>query len=581
LSSTAARSGWAHRDACATVDANGTVEKGAGRERAPRTAPVTNSSRPGGTIPMKRTLISAAIGGLLTALVTAAGTASAVAQELRVGLAAEPSSIDPHFHNLTPNNGMLSHVFERLVETSPDNKLVPGLAESWKVVNDTTWEFKLRANVKWHDGAPFTADDVIFTFERAPNVPNSPSSFAPAVKGKTVKRIDDLTLQISTAAPYPLMANDLSNLLIISRKHGAGAKTEDYNSGKATIGTGPYKLAKHTQGDRTEMVRNDAYWGPKPAWEKVTFRPIKAAPARVAALLAGDVDLIEDAPTADIERLKKDPKVNVAQTVSRRVIYFHLDQWRDETPFIKGKDGGAIKNPLKDKRVRLALSKAINREAIVSRVMEGVAIPAGQLLDDRFFGTSKKLKPVAHDAEGARKLIAEAGFPNGFKMTLHGPNGRYTNDVKIAEAVAQMFARVGVETAIETLPPAVFFNRASIGANGQPEFSFILVGWGSDTGETSSPLKTLLGTFNKDKGQGAANRGRYSNLELDKTIEQALATVDDAKRQELLAKASEIAMEDVGLIPSHYQINTWVTRKGLKYTARADEYTLANSVAKE
>lgn len=506
-------------------------------------------------------------------------TAPAVAQDLRIGLSAEPSAMDPHFHNLTPNNGILSHVFERLVETAPDNKLVPGLAESWKTINDTTWELKLRKNAKWHDGTPFTADDVIFTFERAPNVPNSPSSFASAVKGKTVKKVDDTTIQISTAAPHPLMPNDLSNLLIVSRKHGTGAKTEDYNSGKSAIGTGPYKFAAYVPGDKIEVVANPDHWGGKPKWAKVTFKPIKAGPARVAALLAGDVDMIEDAPTADIERLKKEPKVAVSQGVSRRVIYFHMDQFRDETPFIKGKDGAAIKNPLKDQRVRLALSKAINRDAIVSRVMEGVAIPAAQLLDTSFFGTSKTLKPTAFDAEGAKKLLADAGFPNGFKMTLHGPNGRYTNDVKIAEAVAQMFTRIGIETTIETLPPAVFFNRASVGANGQPEFSFILVGWGSDTGETSSPLRSLLGTFNKDKGTGTANRGRYSNPELDKLVEQALATVDDAKRQELLAKASELAMGDVGLIPSHYQINTWATKAGLKYTARADEYTLAMSAA--
>ena len=309
-------------------------------------------------------------------------------------------------------------------------------------------------------------------------------------------------------------------------------------------------------------MRNDDYWGTKPKWAKVTFKPIKAGPARVAALLAGDVDIIEDVPTADIEKLKKDPKVAIAQGVSRRVIYFHLDQFRDDSPFIKAKDGTAIKNPLKDKRVRHAISKAINRDGIVSRVMEGVAIPAAQLLDESFFGTSKKLKPVAYDPEGAKKLLADAGFPNGFKMTLHGPNGRYTNDVKIVEAVAQMLTRVGIESCGRDDPAGGVLLACFAGAGGQPEFSFILVGWGSDTGETSSPLKTLLGTFDKDKGQGAANRGRYSNPELDKVVDEALATVDDAKRQDLLAKASEIAMEDFGLIPSHYQINTWACEEG-------------------
>lgn len=512
---------------------------------------------------------------------TVALAAPALAKDLRVGLGSEPTSIDPHYHNLSPNNGALSHIFERLVESDPKNKMIPALAESWTTPNDTTWQFKLRKGVTWHDGAPFTADDVIFTFERAPNVPNSPSGFGSAIKGKTIKKIDDHTIEISTAAPHPLMPNDLSNLLIVSRKHGTGAKTEDYNSGKAAIGTGPYKFTNYTPGDRIEVVANDAHWGGKPKWSKIILKPIKAGPARVAALLAGDVDVVEDTPTADIERLKTEPKVAISQIVSRRVIYFHLDQFRDESPFIKAKDGGAIKNPLKDKRVRLALSKAINRDAIVSRVMEGVAIPAGQFLADGFFGVSDKVKPEKFDLEGAKKLLSDAGYPNGFKLTLHGPNGRYTNDVKIAEAVAQMFTRIGVETSIETLPPGPFFSRASSGAGGQPEFSFILVGWGSDTGETSSPLKTLLGTFDKDKGTGAANRGRYSNPELDKLIAEALATIDDKKRGAALAKAVEVSMADVGLIPSHYQINTWAVRKGLKMEPRVDEYTLAMSVSEE
>ena len=505
----------------------------------------------------------------------------ALAEDLKIGLSAEPSAMDPHFHNLTPNNALLSHIFERLVETDAASKLIPGLAESWKVLDGNIWEFKLRSGVKWHDGSPFTADDVVFTFERAPNVPKSPSSFASSIKGKTLKKIDDLTIQISTPAPAPLLPTELTNLLIVSKKSGDGAKTEDYNAGKAAVGTGPFKFGSFVPGDKIEMVKNPDYWGAKAAYDKVTFKPIKAGPARVAALLAGDVDIIDDVPTADIERLKKEPKISLSQGVSNRVIYFHMDQFREETPFIKAKDGSAIKNPLRDKRVRLALSKAINRDAIVSRVMEGVALPAGQFLADQFFGVSAKVKPTAFDLEGAKKLLAEAGFPNGFKMTLHGPNGRYTNDVKIAEAVAQMLTRLGIETSIETLPPAVFFTRASAGSAGLPEFSFILVGWSSDTSETSGSLKPLVGTFDKDKGTGTANRGRYSNAQVDKLTADALATVDDAKRAALLAQAVELAMDDVAIIPSHYPINTWGAKKGLKIAARSNEYTLVMGVTKD
>jgi peptide/nickel transport system substrate-binding protein len=311
----------------------------------------------------------------------------------------------------------------------------------------------------------------------------------------------------------------------------------------------------------------------------VTFRPIKTGPARVAALLAGDVDVIEDVPTPDVERLKKEPKVDIAQVITRRVIYFHMDHFREESPFIKAKDGSTIKNPLRDLRVRQALSKAINREAIVSRLMEGSAIPASQFLNTGFFGTSPNLKPVAYDPEGAKKLLADAGFPNGFRMTIHGPNGRYTNDVKIAEAVAQMFTRIGIETAVETMPPATFFQRASIGANGLPEFSFILVGWSADTGEVAGSVRPLVGTFNRETGMGSANRGRYSNPELDKLIVEAMATVDDKKRADLLAKASEIAINDVSIIPSHYPIAVWGLRKGLKMVPRSDEYTLVKGIS--
>jgi peptide/nickel transport system substrate-binding protein len=208
--------------------------------------------------------------------------------------------------------------------------------------------------------------------------------------------------------------------------------------------------------------------------------------------------------------------------------------------------------------------------------MEGVAIPAGQFLPDGYFGVSTKLKPVAYDPEGAKKLLAEAGFANGFKLTLHTPNGRYTNDVKIAEAVAQMLTRVGIETALEALQPAVFFTRASQGGpNNVPEFSFILVGWATPTGENSGSLVPLVNTFDRSKGTGTANRGRYSNPEVDRLSAEALKINDDAKRAELLGKATEIAIEDVAVIPSHYQVNTWASRKGLHYKARSDEYTLA------
>jgi peptide/nickel transport system substrate-binding protein len=224
---------------------------------------------------------------------------------------------------------------------------------------------------------------------------------------------------------------------------------------------------------------------------------------------------------------------------------------------------------------RSAISKAINRPAIVEKVMEGIAIPAGQLLPEGFFGVSPNLKPEPYDPEGAKILLADAGWGGGFGLTIHGPNDRYINDAKIAQAIGQMLTRVGIQTKVETMPKSVYFRRASRGGpNKTPEFSFVLVGWGAGTGEASSPLKSLLHTYDKERGFGASNRGRYSNAKLDKMVEDALATVDDITREKLLQKATEIAIDDLGIIPLHYQVNTWATRPGLAYIPRTDESTV-------
>jgi peptide/nickel transport system substrate-binding protein len=502
------------------------------------------------------------------------------AQELKIGLSSEPSSVDPHYHNLTPNNAVAQHIFEALVEMDKLQAMHPGLAESWKTIDDLTWEFKLRKNVKFHDGSPFTADDVIFSFERVPNVPKSPAPKTSYVRGKYIEKVDDHTIRIKTVKPEALMLNHLAQIDIMSAKAAKDVTTQDLNAGKGTVGTGPYQFVEFVPGDRLVVKRFDGYWGKKEPWASVTFKFIKSDPTRVAALLSGGVDVIEGVPTADAQKLAKEPKVTLASEFSNRVIYLHLDRLRqDASPFIRGKDGAEIKNPLNNLKVRQALTKAINRPAIVDRIMEGEATPASQLLPDTYAGTSKALKPVAYDLNGAKKLLADAGYPNGFKLTIHGPNGRYTNDTKIIEAVAQMFTRIGVETSVETLPPSVFFSRASSGGPEKtPEFSMILAGWSAGTGEPGDSLRALLGTHDPKAGSGAANRGRYSNKDLDELIIKAFATVDGDKRAALLATAAEVAMNDVGLIPIHYQKNTWGAKKGLKVEARTDEYTLAMSV---
>jgi len=509
----------------------------------------------------------------------AAGFSATInAQELKVGLSAEPSSIDPHYHNLAPNNALVRQVYEPLIAQGPSQELLPGLAESWKPLNDTTWEFKLRKDAKFSNGKPVTVDDVIATMKRVPNVPRSPASFTQFLTGMEFEKVDDHTFHVKTKTPAPLVPNMLSVIAIISKDCAETLTTEDFNAVKCDGGSGPYKFTEFKPGDRTVMVRNPHYWGPKPEWETVTYRYLTSGPTRVAALLSGDVDVIENVPPTDIAKLKSNGNVAVYDTLSNRVIYLHMDQFRDVTPFITAKDGSQIKNPLLDLKVRQALSKAINRQAIVDRIMDGAAVPAEQVLAKNFFGTSQKLQPTPYDLNGAKKLLEEAGYKNGFKMKMHGPAGRYTNDAQILEAIAQMFTRLGLDVEIETMPPANFFTRASTGANGMPEFSVILVGWGAGTGETSGSLRSLMGTVDKAKGSGAANRGRYSNPALDAKLDEALAAVDDAKRAALLAEASEIAFNDLGIIPIHYQTNVWASRKDLDVQARADEYTIAAGV---
>jgi peptide/nickel transport system substrate-binding protein len=521
-------------------------------------------------------LCAAAVAGQLASAVL-----PAAAKDLRIALSTEPSSIDPHFHVTTPNMALSTHLFDRLVHTDEKQKLVPGLATEWKSIDPLTWEFKLRQGVVWHDGAPFTADDVVFSLTRAAEVPNSPSGFGLYLRGKAVSKVDAHTVRITTTTPYPLMANDMATIAIVSEAHGRNATTADYNSGKAAIGTGPYKFASFVPGDKIEFVANTAYWGEKPRWDKVVLKPIRSGPARVAALLAGDADLIEDVPTVDVAKLKTDARVAVAQSPSYRVVFLQADQWRETTPFANARDGGPIKNPFRNVKVRRAISYAINREALVSRIMEGNAQVAAQMLPEGFFGISPAAKVAPFDAEKAKKLLADAGFPGGFRITMHGPAGRYPNDTRILEAIAQMLTRVGIEATIETMPPAQFFSRASTGADGQPEFSLFLAGWGAATGENSSPLKGLLATFDKDKGLGGSNRGRYSNKALDEALEAALTTIDSDQVKAGLAKATDIALADAAIIPLLYPLNTWASRKGLNMRARTDEATTAMSATEE
>jgi len=521
---------------------------------------------------LHRRLIAMLIATLIAAVTGLAVPLIALAADLTIGIGADVTAIDPHFHNVTPNNNVAAHIFDYLVLRDERQKPVPGLAESWKTIDPLTWEFKLRKGVKFHDGSDFTAADVVASIERVPLVPNSPSAFTAYTKQiKEMIVVDPYTIRFRTATPYPLMPTDMTQVAIISRQM-AKASTEEFNNGKAAIGTGPYKVVRYAKGDRIELARYDGYWGGKTPWEKVTLRLLPNDASRVAALLSGDVQAIEYVPTADVAKIKADKKLNVYTVIADRLIYLHIDSDREVSPFVTDRDGKPLtKNPLRDPRVRKAISKAINRPAIVEKVMEGQAVASGQLLAEGMFGYTKNLKVEAYDPEGAKKLLAEAGYPNGFGITIHTPNNRYVNDAKIAQAVAQMLTRVGIVTKVEAMPSAPFFAQAT-----DLKFSLMLLGWSSGTGEASSPLKALLATYNKDKGFGTANRGRYSNPRVDALLEEGLYTVDDLKREAILQRATEIAINDTGIVPLHSQVNVWATRDGITYVPRTDENTLAN-----
>ncbi len=507
---------------------------------------------------------------------------TAWAQELKIGLKTEPSSLDPQYHNLGPNNQIASHLFDPLVAKDDKQLPIPGLALSWKTISDTVWEFKLRPNVKFQDGSPFTAEDVVFTYERAAKVPNSPSPFTLVTRQMTkLEIVDPLTLRITTGAAAPLLPLDLSALPIMSHIAAAGGAPEgkttaELNRGEGLIGTGPFKFADWKRGAELVLTRNDDYWGPKPAWQKVTFKPLTNAASRVAALLAGDVDLIEDPPTADLAKLRKDPKLALADAVSSRVIYIALDQFAEPSPGIpdaKGPDGKP-KNPLKDKKVREALSHAIDRKGIVDKIMEGVGMPAGDFLPWPAFGTSKTTQPDKYDPAEAKKLLTEAGYPTGFSITLGTPNGRYINDLKVAQAIAAMWSRIGIKTEVEATAPPVFFKNRD-----EFKYSAYLAGWGADSGEMSNPLRSLVATPNREKGMGGTNRGRYSNPAMDAKLEEAMRTVDDKKREALLQEASKLVIADEGVLPLHFELSVWAMRKGLTYIGRADQATLAQFVS--
>ncbi len=503
-----------------------------------------------------------------------ASGAAASAETLKIGLSSSVTSMDPQFYVIGSNSAMARNIFDGLVNQDEHQQLKPALAVSWRTLDDTTWEFKLRDGVTFHDGSAFDAEDVAASIRRVPLAStNSPSSFKRYVAAvKEVRVVDHLTVHIVTDSPAPLLLNDLSRIAILPSELEK-VSTPDLDKGDKIIGTGPFKFDEWQRDAYIKLSRNDAYWAGPSVWDSVEFRFLSNARSRVAAVMAGDVDVIEQVPSQDLETIKKSGKAQLVTASSNRVMYLHMDHDREISPFAKGPDG---KNPLRFQKVRQALSMAINREALVARIMDGEGVPAGQLVPEGYFGYVPELKAPKYDPEAAKKLLAEAGYPDGFTMTSHASNDRYPNDEKIAQAIGQMFARIGLKIDVVTLPKSVYFSRASA-----REFSFIMGGAAVETGEASGVLGPLLATYDKEKGQGAGNRGRYSSPAFDEAYQTALKTVDAKQRETLLHKAMRIGMEDVGVIPVFFLAYTWGLKDGLEYTGRSDGYTLAYGVTKK
>lgn len=528
-------------------------------------------------IPLKqKTYLAICTASLLALTLSWSAPGIAADLHLRVGLAADVTSFDPHYLNSGPNNAFAFHIFDALVNLDSNGQLVPGLATSWKAIDPLTWEFKLRHGVKFHNGTELTAEDVIFSLDRPATILNSPGSFTSYTKQIVSKQaVDAYTVRLKTATPYGPLPLDVNSIFIVSKKVAQNASTDDFNTGKALIGTGPFKFVSAKRGDRIELVRNDNYWGEKPHWDKVTLRILTSGAPRVAALLAGDVDAIESVPPADLPKLKTNVKVKLEQKISWRTIFWVLDQQAHVSPYITDKAGKPLTtNPLHDIRVRRAISKAINRQALSDRVLEGLAVPASNIVAPGILGYDDTVKVEAYDPEGAKKLLAEAGYPNGFNITLHGPNNRYIDDEQIVQTVAQFLSKIGIQAKVETMPLAVYFPKASKG-----EFSIALLGWGSVAGDFA--LRTLLGTANPETGWGSWNWGKYSNPALDDLIRSSLASVDDTKRRDFAKKAMGVALRDYAVVPLHHQYATWALRKGLKYAARTDEFTFAQEFKPE
>ncbi len=507
------------------------------------------------------------------ALAASLAATAAGAQTLTMGVQAS-FGIDPHFVFLGPNMAAARHVFDTLVNRDADSRWTPGLTQSWTAVEPTVWEFKLRPGVTFQDGTPFTAEDVVFSFQRIPNIPGNPGPYTPNLRGIVrTEVLDPLTIRIHTSQPNPVLPGQLTNVFIVSHRAAEGASPSDFASGKAAIGTGPFRLEAMRGSEGMSVTRYDGYWGEKPHWQRVNIRVISNDAARMAALLAGDLDLIEEVPTTDAERLERSGRVSVFKRPSDRTMFLLPHVGADRLPLFTDAAGNPLgHNPFRDLRVRQALSLAINRHLLAERAMDGMAVPTGQLVPEGFGGWDPELRVPAYDPDKAKQLLAEAGYPNGFGFTIGCSNNRYVNDGRVCQVLGQMFTRAGFHAKVETQPGSVFFPRTAVGKNDLP-----LVFFGqssSSTRDATHVLSLAMHSQQVSRGFGQSNRGAFSDPNLDRLIEDAAFRME-GDREGALRTAMREAMRLHAGIPLYTQMVIAAARRGIAYTPRLDEQTVA------
>jgi peptide/nickel transport system substrate-binding protein len=520
-----------------------------------------------------------AVAGL--AVLAFAATA-ADARPLKWARTGDALTLDPHAQNEGPTHTLMHQIYEPLLLRDHAGKVHPTLAVSWKVTGDpTVWEFKLRQGVKFHNGNPFTADDVVFSFDRARQPTSDMKGLLTSID--TVTKVDDHTVHIKTKGPNPLLPTYLTNLFMMDKEWSEANNTvtvQDYKAKKDNFavrnanGTGPYKLVSREQDVRTVLKRNEAYWGNGEVPLGITdiaYTVIKSDATRVAALLSGEVDFVQDVPPQDIDRLQKTPNLKVNFGPENRTIFFGLDVASPElkTSNVKGK------NPFADKRVRQAINMAIDREAIKRAVMRGQSVPAGVIAPPFVNGYTKALDSLPKvDLAKAAALLKEAGYGEGFSVTLHCPNDRYINDEGICTAATAMLAKVGIKVNLVAQPKGPHF---SLIQKSPPETEFYLLGWGVPTYDSHYIFSFLYQT--RSGSEGGWNGTRYSNPEIDTAIRSLSSEVDAAKRNATIARIWATVAPEVNYVAIHHQMLAYAMKRDLDIPVSPDNQVHVKFVA--